>query len=190
MSNKAAEQVASKGSRGDSTTHLHSNNESTKTPIPFPSRNRKHAALRGTPTVYVSAEQWKNVNQAIEKTVDLVIGKRVALDSFGPRYWEMDEGLGVALVAEIRRPIKEICTLGDLKLQRELRKMARDVTHKEFRFPYKGGGVWFRFNMTDLQKATKSPLELELDASAKAEETRETTASKVDPPAKIDEDTQ
>ncbi|KAI1453045.1 hypothetical protein F4805DRAFT_478935 [Annulohypoxylon moriforme] len=127
-------------------------------------KTRKHAALKGNPIAPVSKEQWENINQAIIKTVELILSKNVTLDSFGPDYWEMDEGLGVALVAEIRREIKELCTLRDPKLQRELMKMARDITHKEFRFPYRGGGVWFRFKMTNLQKAAQPIIITESDS--------------------------
>ncbi|KAI1449260.1 hypothetical protein F5Y02DRAFT_256164 [Annulohypoxylon stygium] len=122
---------------------------------PLVLKTRKHAALKGNPTIPVSAEQWININQAIVKTVEFILSKNVTLDSFGPGYWEMDEGFGIALIAEIRRKIKEICTLISPKLQKELTKMAHDVTHKEFRFSYRGGGVWFRFKMTNLQKAVQ-----------------------------------
>ncbi|KAI1100985.1 hypothetical protein F4804DRAFT_335709 [Jackrogersella minutella] len=134
---------------------------------PSSPRTKKHAALKGNPVTPVSREQWENINQAIEKTVDLVLCKNITLDSFGPDYWEMDEGLGIALVAEIRRTIKEICCLNEPKLQKELRKMARDVTHKEFRVSYKGGGVWFWFRMTNLQKATQPMAPQESDALMK-----------------------
>ncbi|KAI1779403.1 hypothetical protein F4818DRAFT_438177 [Hypoxylon cercidicola] len=152
------------------------------------SRSRKHAALKGSPTTTVSAEQWNNINQAIVKTVDSVLTQNITLDSFGPDYWEMDEGFGIALVAEIRRTIKETCTLSDPKLQRELRKMACDITHEEFRFPYKGGGVWFRFKMTDLQKAIKPMVSQQSDASPIinknhkeiAEDNKESTVDKAD----------
>ncbi|KAI2470137.1 hypothetical protein F4781DRAFT_391870, partial [Annulohypoxylon bovei var. microspora] len=150
-------------------------------------KTRKHAALTGNPTIPVSAEQWENVNQAIETTVELILSKNVTLDSFGPDYWEMDEGLGIALVAEIRREIKEICTLGDPKLQRELMKMARDITRKEFRFPYRGGGVWFRFKMTDLQKAVQPITDLGSDVSPEGTEViYEAMEGEAGAPAKID----
>lgn len=145
MSNRTPRQAPSKIAMGVSSPQSQSNKaikQSTKPPV---SKGRKHAALKGNPTVSVSAEQWKNINQAIEKTVDQVLARNINLDSFGPDYWEMDGDYGIALVAEIRRAIKETCTLKDPKLQREIRKMACDVTHGEFRFPYKGGGVWFRF---------------------------------------------
>ncbi|KAI1411421.1 hypothetical protein F5Y13DRAFT_200993 [Hypoxylon sp. FL1857] len=161
--------------KGALTSQLPSN-QAPKRPLNPPvSKGRKHAALKGNPTVPVTAEQWKNINQAIEETVELVLSKNLTLDGYGPDCWEMDEGLGVALVAEIRRPIKETCTLSDPKLEKELRKMARDVTQKEFRFPYKGGGVWFRFKMTDLQKATQRVDDQVPDVAPKADHAEEPT---------------
>lgn len=108
---------------------------------------KKHMALKGNARVRVSTEQWNNVNRAIEKTVEMILSKNTTPESFGPGpgHWEMDEGLGVALVAEIIRPINEICSLSNPKLREQLKGMARDVTQKEFRFPCNGGGVWFRF---------------------------------------------
>ncbi|KAI1211810.1 uncharacterized protein F4807DRAFT_416486 [Annulohypoxylon truncatum] len=132
---------------------------------PLSLKTRKHAALKGRPMVPISTEQWENINRAIVKTVELILTKNLTLNSFGPDYWEMDEGLGIALVAEIRRGIKEICTLGDPKLQKKLMEMARDITHKEFRFSYRGGGVWFRFKMIDLQKAVQPVIIPEDDVS-------------------------
>lgn len=145
MSNAASKQTPAQRKPRASTPQSQSN-KLTKELITTPvSKSRKHAALKGTPTVAVSEEQWDNVNKAIVKTVDLVLAQNIVLDSFGPDYWEMDEGYGIALVAEIRRAIKEICSLSEPRLQRELRQMARNVTHGEFRFSCKGGGVWFRF---------------------------------------------
>ncbi|KAL7621278.1 hypothetical protein AAE478_008597 [Parahypoxylon ruwenzoriense] len=117
-------------------------NKTPKQPAKPPvTRGRKHAALGGSPKIAVSAEQWINVNRAIEKTVETVPSQNIALNSLGPDYWGMEEGLGVALIAEIRRSIKETCSLSNPKLQRQLRRMAYDVTHKEFCFPYQEGGV-------------------------------------------------
>ncbi|KAI1140694.1 hypothetical protein F5Y05DRAFT_374506 [Hypoxylon sp. FL0543] len=144
MPNKPERPSPPKGKEAPS-TQLPSSETPKRPPNSPASKGRKHAALKGSPTVPVSAEQWRNVNLAIEKTVELLLEKDLTLDSLGPDHWELDEGLGVALVAEIRRAIKERCTLSDRKLQKELKKMAGDVTHKEFRFPCKGGGVWFRF---------------------------------------------
>lgn len=156
MSNKATKQVPTQSTRRASTPQPQSNKATKELPRTPVSKSRKHAALKGSPTGTVSPEQWDNVNRAIVQTVDLILSKNITLDGFGPDYWEMDEGLGIALVAEIRRAIKETCTLSDPKLQREISKMACDVMHEEFRFPYKGGGVWFRFKSKTGQ--TVSPL--------------------------------
>ncbi|KAI0169737.1 hypothetical protein GGR52DRAFT_573793 [Hypoxylon sp. FL1284] len=141
-----------------------------KKPTNTPEFNgRKHAALRGHPTVHVSAEQWNNVNRSIVKTVDSILARNITLDSLGPDYWEIDEGYGIALVAEIRRAIKETCKLSDTRLQGKIRRMASDVSHEEFRFPCEGGGVWFRFKMTDLQKAMEPTNKQESDDSPTAD---------------------
>ncbi|KAI0379159.1 hypothetical protein F5Y04DRAFT_283246 [Hypomontagnella monticulosa] len=118
--------------------------QAPKSPV---SKDRKHMALKGNAKIRVSAEQWKNVNAAIEKTVDLILSKDGATRSFGPGpgYWEMDEGLGVALVAEIIRAFDGTCSLDNPKLRKQLKIMSRDITQGEFRFPCNGGGVWFRF---------------------------------------------
>ncbi|KAI0119099.1 hypothetical protein F4814DRAFT_458479 [Daldinia grandis] len=84
---------------------------------------RMHTALRDGPKVALSAQGWKNVNRAIEKTV---------LGGFGSDCWEMDEGFGVVPVAEIRRKIKEDCTLDNPRLHKKLRGVAHDVTVTKF----------------------------------------------------------
>ncbi|KAI8956538.1 hypothetical protein F5Y11DRAFT_167711 [Daldinia sp. FL1419] len=154
MPNNIKERVPNKG-KGVNTTHQQSKRpscQSLQSPI---SNDRRHTALAGAPGAILSAEGWRNVNRAILKTVDIVLSKNATLDSRKPDYWEIDEGLGVALVAEIRREIRETCTFANPKLKERLRQVAWDVTQKEFRFPYKGGGVWFWFKLTDLYKASQ-----------------------------------
>ncbi|KAI0838210.1 hypothetical protein F5Y06DRAFT_296750 [Hypoxylon sp. FL0890] len=186
MSNKPKRPPSSKGKEAPF-RQLSSSQIPKRPPTPSLSKGRKHAALKGSPTVPVSAEEWRNVNRAIEETVKLVLDKNMALDSLGPDYWELDEGLGVALVAEIKRAIKETCSLSDPKLQKQLKKMASDVTHKEFRFPCKGGGVWFRFKMTNLQKATQRVDDQGRDSPPKAEQAQESADDKTDVVVKTDE---
>ncbi|KAI1079599.1 hypothetical protein F5B20DRAFT_590455 [Whalleya microplaca] len=121
-------------------------------------KGKKHAALLGYPSHALSDGEFANINIAIVKTVDSILGeKNLSLDGLGPERWELDAGFGVALEAEVRRPIKERCSFDDPKLQKELKRMSRDATQKEFRQPYQGGGVWFRFIMIDLHKA-KQPI--------------------------------
>ncbi|KAI1643604.1 uncharacterized protein F4817DRAFT_368261 [Daldinia loculata] len=160
MSNSTRKQVPTKGN-GARTPQPLSNRKPHQPAISPVPNDRRHAALQGGPKVALSAQKWKNVNQAIEKTVDIVLSKKTALKGFGPDCWEMDGGFGVALVAEIRREIKEDCTLDNPKLQKKLKEVARDVTAKEFRFPFKGGGVWFWFKITDLHKATQPITEIQ-----------------------------
>ncbi|KAI0849882.1 hypothetical protein F5Y00DRAFT_45212 [Daldinia vernicosa] len=153
MSNSTRKQLPrGKGARTPQPPSNRKSHQPSILPVP---NDRRHVALHG-PKVTLSAQKWKNVNQAIEKTVDIVLNKKMTLKGFGPDSWEMDEGFGVALVAEIRRKIKEDCTLENPKLQKKLREVARDVTAKEFRFPLRGGGIWFWFKITNLDKATQS----------------------------------
>ncbi|KAI1654644.1 hypothetical protein F4813DRAFT_369733 [Daldinia decipiens] len=144
MSNSTRQQLPSNG-KGACAPQPPLNWKPHQPAIPPVPNDRRHAALQGGPKMALPAQSWRNVNQAIEKTVDIVLSKKMALKGFGPDCWEMDEGFGVALVAEIRREIKEDCTLDNPKLQKKLKEVARDVTAKEFRFPLKGGGVWFWF---------------------------------------------
>ncbi|KAI1473648.1 hypothetical protein F4774DRAFT_30901 [Daldinia eschscholtzii] len=167
MSNIIRKQPPSK-SKGTCAPQQTSNRKSHRQPKPSASNNGRHAALKSAPTVALSAGRWQNVNRAIEKTVEVVLSKNLTLDSFGPDCWEMDEGYGVALVAEIRREIKETCSLDNPKLQKRLRELAYDVTQKEFRFPFRGGGVWFWFKVTDLHKATQ-PMPENLKAGTQTE---------------------
>ncbi|CAJ2503834.1 Uu.00g112280.m01.CDS01 [Anthostomella pinea] len=123
--------------------------------------HRKHAALKDRRTP-LTPEQWFNVNQAIKKTVDAVLAKNYELDGLGPGEWELDVELGVSLVAEVRyRPLKKQCSLNDPKLKAKLRKMARDVTHGEFRHTYDGGKVWFFFRLVDPDIVAQFPVEEE-----------------------------
>ncbi|KAK6952157.1 hypothetical protein Daesc_006689 [Daldinia eschscholtzii] len=168
MSNSIRKQQPPSKSKGACAPQQTSNPKSHWQPNPSASNNGRHAALKSPPKVALSAGRWQNVNRAIEKTVEIVLSKNLALDSFGPDCWEMDEGYGVALVAEIRREIKETCSLDNLKLQKRLRELAHDVTQKEFRFPFRGGGVWFWFKVTDLHKATQ-PMPENLRAGTQTE---------------------
>ncbi|KAI0110969.1 hypothetical protein F4776DRAFT_641222 [Hypoxylon sp. NC0597] len=188
MSNKAESSSAPKSKA--STSQLPPSRIPEHPPEPPAFKGRKHAALKGNPTGPVSAEQWENVNQAIEKTVELILSRKLALDSLRPGCWVMHEGLGVALVAEIRRPIREVCSLTNPKLQNKLRKMASDVTHKEFRFLYQGGGVWFRFKMTDLKKATQPRGNQAPEASPEADETQKPTDDKTSSTTETDDPSQ
>ncbi|OTA56859.1 hypothetical protein K449DRAFT_437705 [Hypoxylon sp. EC38] len=190
MSNKAEESPVIGTIKEVSTYQILLRRISERPPKPPMFKGRKHAALKGSPTVSVSAEQWKNVNRAIEETVELILSRNLALDGFGPDCWVIDEGLGVALVAEVKRPLREVCTLTNLKLQNMLRKMASDVTHKEFRFLFPGGGVWFRFKMTDLKKATERRGDQVLEASPEAVETQKPVYDKTDSTAGTDESSQ
>ncbi|KAI1462904.1 uncharacterized protein F4812DRAFT_453930 [Daldinia caldariorum] len=116
--------------KGASAPRQPSNRKSRQQSKPPISNGRKHADLKSAPKVALSARRWKNVNRAIEKTVDIVLSRNIALDGFGPSYWEMDEGYAVAL--------------------KRLRKLARDGAQKEFQFPFRGNGVWFWFKATQL----------------------------------------
>ncbi|KAI0595242.1 hypothetical protein F4775DRAFT_570080 [Biscogniauxia sp. FL1348] len=128
----------------------------------------KHAALRGNPkSLLLTSEEWRNINQRIKMTVDKVLSRSYVLDGLGPGVWELHTNLGVALLAEvIVRPLKTPCSLADPKLMAKLRAMANDVTHKEFRYTYEGGKVWFRFKMIDLEVAMKPTEESVIEGGA------------------------
>ncbi|KAI1495946.1 hypothetical protein F5X99DRAFT_425307 [Biscogniauxia marginata] len=135
------------------------------------SSDKQHAALRGNPkSLVLSPEEWRNINQRIRKTVDIVLSRNYTLEGSEPGIWVLDANLGVALLAEvIVRPLRTQCSLEDPKLHAKIRAMGNDVTHKEFRHTYVGGKVWFRFKMLDLELAIK-PIEDRLREDAEEPE--------------------
>ncbi|KAI1339342.1 hypothetical protein F5Y15DRAFT_416210 [Xylariaceae sp. FL0016] len=150
---------------------LRANSQSYKGPSKS-SFYKKHAALRGNPRRRLQPEEWYNVNRRIAATADIIISRNYVLDGLGPGKWDIDGGLGIALLACVQiRPLKAACSLSDEKIQSDILNMARDPSHPHFRHNSEIGNVWFQFRMLNLDLAVL-PLE---DSTAEASMSGENT---------------